>query len=98
MFISVRKYHNVKSVEQIKALIQEHFLPKLKLNPGFKGYYVVDSASPESGNIITTISMFDNWDAALASNDAAKDFVKHQAAHLLPEPAQAVSGEVIISA
>ena len=98
MFVSVRKYQNVKSVEEIKALVQEHFVPKLKLNPGFKGYYMLDCASPDSGNIVTTISMFDNWDAALASNNAAKDFVKHLAAHLLPEAAQAVSGEVIISA
>jgi hypothetical protein len=97
MFISVRKYHNVKSVEDVKSRIAEEFLPKLKENAGFKGYYLMDCASPQSGNIVTSISMFDSWDAALASNEAAKDFVRHRLADLLPEPAQAVGGEVILS-
>jgi hypothetical protein len=98
MFISVRKYHNVKSVEEIKNRVEQHFLPTLRKNPGFRGYYLIDCASPQSGNIVTSISMFDSWDAALASNEAAKDFIKHRAADLLPEPAQAVGGEVIVSA
>jgi hypothetical protein len=33
----------------------------------------------------------------LASNDAAKDFIKHRLADLFPEPADAVGGEAIVS-
>ena len=65
---------------------------------GFQGYYLIDCACPDSGNIITTISMFDNWDSALASNESAKTFVKKRLADMLPEPADAVGGEVILSA
>ena len=96
MFISVRKYHKVTSVEEVKRRVEAEFLPELRKNPGFKDYYLVDCHSPESGNIVTTISVFDNWDAALASNDAAKAFVKRRLSDLLPEAAQAVGGEVIL--
>ena len=98
MFASVRKYHNVVSVAEVKQRAERGFLPLLKQNPGFRGYYLVDCASPESGNIVTSISIFDSWEAALASNDAAKKFVKDRLADMLPEPAQAVGGEVILSA
>jgi hypothetical protein len=98
MFMSVRKYHNVKSVEEVRRRVEEEFLPQLRQNPGFRGYYLIDCASPESGNIVTSVSMFDSWDSALASNDAAKTFVKKWLADIAPEPAQAVGGEVILSA
>lgn len=98
MFISVRKYHNVKSVSEVKRRVEAEFLPELRKNPGFKDYYLIDCASPESGNILTAISIFDSWDAALASNDAARAFVRKRLADQLPEPAEAVGGEVIVRA
>jgi hypothetical protein len=98
VFISIRKYHNVKSTDEVRRRVAQEFLPVLKQNQGFRGYYLIDCACPESGNIITTVSMFDSWDAALASNDAAKNFVKKRLADVLPEPAEAVGGEVILSA
>ena len=98
MFISIRKYHNVVSVAEVRLRTEREFLPLLKQNPGFRGYYLIDCASPESGNIATSVSIFDSWEAALASNDAAKKFVKDRLADILPEPAQAVGGEVILSA
>jgi hypothetical protein len=42
--------------------------------------------------------MFDNWASVLASNDRAKRWVKERLADMLPEPAEAVSGEVILDA
>ena len=97
MFISIRKYHNVVSVNEVKQRVEQEFLPLLRQNPGFLGYHLVDCVSPESGNIVTSISMFDSWESALASNDAAKHFIKARLADLLPDPAQAVGGEVILS-
>jgi hypothetical protein len=97
MFISIRKYTNVISVNEVQQRVEQEFLPLLKQNPGFRGYYLVDCASPESGNIVTSISLFDSWESALASNDIAKQFIKARLADLLPDPAQAVGGEVILS-
>ena len=97
MFMSIRKYHNVVSVEEVKRRVQDEFLPQLKQNPGFRGYYLIDCHSPESGNILTSISIFDSWDAASASNTSAKAFIRKQLADLLPTPAEAVAGEVILN-
>lgn len=98
MFISIRKYHEVVSVAEVKKRVMEEFVPMLKRNPGFRGYYLIDCNSPESGNIVTAVSMFDSWDAALASNEAAKHFVRERLADMLPRPPEAVGGEVIYSA
>ena len=97
MFISVRKYHNVKSVDEVRRRVEQEFVPALKKNPGFLGYHLIDCGCPDSGNIVTSISIFDNWPSVLASNDAAKDFIKHRLADLFPEPADAVGGEAIVS-
>jgi len=98
LFISVRKYHNVRSVEEVRRRVEQEFVPLLKKNPGFQGYYLIDCACPESGNIVTSISMFDSWESVLASNDIAKSFVRKRLADMLPEPAEAVGGEVILNA
>ena len=45
---------------------------------------------------MTSISMFDSWGSVLASNDAAKTFIRNRLADMLPEPAEAVGGEVIL--
>ena len=60
MFISVRKYRGVRSVDEVKRRVAQGFIPLLKQNPGFLGYYLIDCNSPESGNIVTSISLFDN--------------------------------------
>ena len=98
MFASIRKYRNVVSVDEVKRRVSEEFVPKLKQNPGFCGYYLIDCNSPDSGNIVTSVSIFDSWEAALASNDAAKHFVRDRLADMLPEPAEAVGGEVVFRA
>jgi len=97
MFISVRKYHNVKSVDEVRRRVEVEFVPTLKQNAGFLGYHLIDCGCPDSGNIVTSISIFADWESVLASNDAAKDFIKHRLADLIPEPADAVGGEAIVS-
>jgi len=98
MFVSIRKYRNVRSVDEVKRRVEQEFVPMLKQNPGFQGYYLIDCACPDSGNIVTSISMFDTWEAALASNETAKNWVRKRMADMLPEPPEAVGGEVILNA
>jgi hypothetical protein len=93
----IRKYHNVQSVDEVRRRVEQEFVPTLKQNPGFLGYYLIDCGCPDSGNIVTSISIFDNWDSVLTSNDAAKNFIKKRLADLIPEPADAVGGEAIVS-
>jgi hypothetical protein len=55
MFISIRKYHNVKSVDEVRRRVEQEFVPTLKQNPGFLGYHLIDCGCPDSGNIVTSI-------------------------------------------
>jgi hypothetical protein len=97
MFVSIRKYEKVVSIDEVKRRAEQEFIPLLKQNAGFRNYYLVGAYS-DAGDILTAISIFDSWEAALASNDIAKKFVKDRLADMLPEPAQSVGGEVILSA
>jgi hypothetical protein len=96
MFISVRKYCNVKSVEEVRKRVALEFVPLLKRNRGFLGYHLIDCRSPETGDIVTAISMFETWEAALASNQSAKDFIRNRLAELIPQSAEAFGGETIV--
>jgi hypothetical protein len=61
MFISIRD--NVQSVDEVRQQVEQEFVPTLKQNPqnpGFQGYYLIDCGCPDSGNIVTAISIFDN--------------------------------------
>ena len=50
MFISVRKYRNVKSVAEVKRRVEEEFLPVLRRNPGFLAYHLIGGLhSTETG-------------------------------------------------
>src|SRR3954468_3580929 len=93
MFISIRKYRNVRSVDEVKHRVEQEFIPMLKQNPGFQGYYLVDCNCPESGNLITSITMFDNWASVLDSNDRAKRWVKERLPGTFSRPAEAGRGE-----
>ena len=39
MFIGVRKYRGVRSVDEVRRRVEQEFIPMLKQNPGFLGYY-----------------------------------------------------------
>ena len=94
MFVSVRRYRNVRSVDEVKRRVEEEFVPLLRGNPGFQEYYLIDCGA----NTLTSISVFNNWEAVLASNHGAKEFIRKRLADQVPEPADAVGGEVIVSA
>jgi heme-degrading monooxygenase HmoA len=71
MFSSIRRY-TVKqgTVEELIRRVQEGFMPIVRNMPGFRGYY---SGGPET---LIAISVFDNADGALASNELAADCVR----------------------
>ena len=73
MFSSIRRYTvRQGTVEELIRRVQEGFLPILRNMPGFRGYYLVNGG-PE---VLIAISVFDNADGALASNELAADCVR----------------------
>ena len=94
MFISVRRYSSVRSVNEVCRKIQSGFVPLLEGSPGFIAYYAIDGGN----GTMATISMFSTEEMALESNEKAAKWLQENVADLQPEPPQITAGEVKVSA
>lgn len=89
MYVSIRRYDNVRSVNEVCGKIATSFVPLLRRSPGFIAYYAVDGG----GGTLATISIFSTRDMALESNEKAAKWLKENVAHLQPDPPEIVSGK-----
>jgi hypothetical protein len=94
MFISVRRYRNVRSVREVCAKIEATFVPMLRQSPGFVAYYAVDGGD----GTMATVSIFSTERMARESNDTAAAWMREHAADLQPEPPEIVSGRAEVVA
>ena len=94
MFISVRRYNNVRSVREVCAKIEASFVPLLRQSPGFVAYYAVDGG----GGTMATVSIFSTEQMARESNDTALVWMREHAVDLQPEPPEIVSGKAEVVA
>lgn len=100
MFATIRKYTpkpnamTKTSVEQLKLLLHEKFLPVAKKIDGFHGYYAVNVDNKH----LLTISMFDTQKGAAESTRRAAEFVKQNQMPFDPGTPEVSEGEVITSA
>jgi len=94
MFSAIRRY-TVKqgTVEELIGRVQEGFVPIVRNMPGFRGYYLVNGG-PE---VLIAISVFDNADGALASNEQAADWVRKNVLGSAAGRPQVIVGDVVIS-
>ena len=94
MFTTIRKYKVRKgSVEQLAQRVREGFVPLVRQMPGFRGYYLLDGGPAE----LTTISMFDTAEAALASNEKAADWVRNNVLDATRGMPEVIVGTVLIA-
>ncbi len=96
MYVSIRRYDNVRSVSEVCGKIAESFVPLLRRSPGFIAYYAIDGG----GGTMATVSIFSTRDMAMESNDKAAQWLKENVAHLQPDPPEIVAGraEVVSTA
>jgi heme-degrading monooxygenase HmoA len=74
MFVSMRKYHVRRgSAEGLARRVEEGFVPLIRQMQGFRSYYLLDGGP----DVLITISLFENADEALASNEKAADWVRN---------------------
>jgi heme-degrading monooxygenase HmoA len=94
MFSAIRRY-TVKqgTVEELIRRVQEGFVPIVRNMPGFRGYYLVNGGQ----GVLIAISVFDNADGALASNEQAADWVRNNVLDSAAGTPEVLVGDVIIS-
>ena len=95
MYASIRMY-KTDAPGLIIPIVRRDFLPIIKNVPGFINYYLI--ASDRDGNEITTVSIFESKESALASDKLAADWIKKNdmLKHLIMAP-EISSGIVSVS-
>ncbi len=89
MYTVIRRYQDVQNVAEVARRAVEEFAPRLRDQPGFQGYWVVDGGD----GILTTITVFDSEEAAAETTAAAATWVQENLANLVPSPPRVTSGE-----
>jgi hypothetical protein len=95
MYVSIRKYKTDAS-GLIIPIVKNEFLSIIKNVPGFINYYLISSES-DSGDL-TTVSIFESKEGALASDKLAAEYAKESdlVKHLFAAP-EIVAGEVKVT-
>lgn len=93
MYISIRRYNNVRSVREVCSKVSESFVPLLKRSPGFIAYYAIDGGA----GTMATVSIFSTERMALESNEIAAKWLQENVADLQPEPPEVIAGKAEIS-
>ena len=93
---SVRIYDGFEAEDQDEfvAIVEDGFLPIMRGADGFFGYYLLHDGDETLG----AVSIFDSEASALASNEAAADFVAENLTAYLPSSPVIVNGRVGIAA
>ena len=68
-------------------------MPLMRELEGFQSYYLVDGGE----DVVITVSMFDNADAALTSNTKAADWVRHNVLELARGMPEVMVGDVLVA-
>ena len=89
MYTVIRRYEGVQDTDEVTRRASGEFSAILAGQPGFQGYWVVNSG----GGVIATISVFDTAEQAEASTAAAAGWVGENLAELIPNPPQVTAGE-----
>jgi hypothetical protein len=94
MYASIRRYRmGAGSIDDAMHLADTELADRLAEQPGFVDYQVLDTGD----GTITSMTIFDDEDQCLASNDMAADFVREHLSDFQVERLEVFGGEVMIS-
>ena len=94
MFITVRKYRVRRgATAEWAQRVRDSFVPLMREMAGFRGYYLLDGGPDE----LIAISLFDNADEALASNEKAADWVRNNVMGFARGMPEVMVGDVLVA-
>jgi hypothetical protein len=93
-YAAIRQYEmGAGSVSDFVRIIDRGLAETLSGQPGFLGYYVITSGADE----VVSVSMFDDEDSAVRSNQLAAEFVRDRLQQFQLNLTVAMSGQVRVS-
>jgi hypothetical protein len=94
MYATIRRYRvGAGSIDDVMHLTDIELADRLSEEFGFVDYQVMDTG----GGTITSVTIFDDEDQCLRSNDLAAEFVRDQLAGFEIERIDVFGGEVMVS-
>ena len=94
MYASIRRYRMKDgSIDDVMHLADTQFADRLSEEPGFVDYQLMDAGDGS----IASITIFDDEDQCLRSNDLAAEFVREHLAGYNVERIDMLGGEVMVS-
>jgi hypothetical protein len=94
MYASIRRYRmKAGSIDDVMHLADTQFADRLSEEPGFVDYQLMDTGDGS----IASITIFDDEDQCLRSNDMAAEFVRDHLASYDVERIDVLGGEVMVS-
>src|SRR5690348_13095456 len=93
MWAAVRRYEGITDDAEAGRLVGESFIPQLEHIPGFIAYYWIDAGN----GVMASLSVFEDQAGADESVRLARDWVRENAATLIPNPPQVTEGNVVAS-
>jgi hypothetical protein len=91
MWGAVRRYEGITDPAEAGRLVDKSFLPLLEHVPGFVAYYWIDAGD----GVMASLSVFEDQAGADESVSVAHDWVRDNAATLIPNPPQVTEGHVV---
>ncbi len=93
MWAAVRRYEGITDPAEAGRLVDESFIPLLEQVPGFIAYYWIDAG----GGVMASLSVYENQAGADESVRLAGEWVRDNAATLIPNPPEITEGHVVAS-
>jgi hypothetical protein len=93
MWGAVRRYEGITDPAEAGRLVDQSFVPLLEQVPGFVAYYWIDAGD----GVMASLSVYENQAGADESVSIAHDWVRDNAATLIPNPPQVTEGNVVAS-
>lgn len=89
----IRRYAGIdpRSVDELARQVNEHLLPIISQIPGFVAYCALHTG----GDVVASISIFEDQAGADESTRKTANWVKQHIAALVPNPPQFTAGNVI---
>jgi heme-degrading monooxygenase HmoA len=94
VFIVIRKYKVQRGTGPALAqTVQDGFVPLMRQMRGFRGYHLLDGGP----DILVSVTMFDNAEEALASSEAAAEWVRDNVLEFTKGLPEVTVGNALIS-
>ena len=94
MYVAIRLYDGVKSLDEAAANVRDEFVPVISKIPGFQQYYAVKTGDAT----IASVSVFKDKPGADESVQAAKKWVQQNLSQFLPNQPHVISGDTVAHA